>query len=149
VLGVIGLAIVLFCGGVVALIIWAVNEAENELDEFDSNRRGGPDNPIAVAEGEGFTIDGVDYSEGWRIAPPADEYSQGSIEGLTGENNREDESSESVSLKFTFVDGDTELGTVNCYSNGPISYGNSEELECNASGDLPSSYDDIEVSASY
>jgi hypothetical protein len=149
VVAVIVLVVLLFCGGIIGLIIWAANNVEDEFDEFESDRVGGPDNPITVTEGESFEIDGIEYADGWRIVPAADDTSQDAIVGLQGENDRSDESSENVSLQFTFVTGDTEVGSLSCYSDGPISYGNTEELNCSAYDAIPDSYDGIEVSASY
>lgn len=149
IVGVIVLVVLLFCGGIIGLIVWAANNVEDQVSEFDSDRRGGPDNPITVTEGESFEIDGIEYADGWRIVPAADEYGQDAIVGLVGENDRSDESAETVSLQITFVDGDTEVGSLGCRSKGPISYGNTEELDCSSYDAIPESYDGIEVSASY
>lgn len=149
IVAVVALVLLLFCGGIAGLLIWAANRVEDGFDEFDGDRRGGPDNPISVEVGEAFEIDGVDYAAGWRVQPGADQYDEDTIVGLKGENNRDDKTSETVSLRFTFVDGDTELGTINCYSDGAIGYGNTEEITCKGYDAIPDAYGGIEVSAAY
>lgn len=148
VVGIIVVVILAICGGIVGLAVWGLNTVEDSIDEFDGDRRGGPNNPITLVEGEAFEIDGIEYDEGWTIAPPADEYNGNAIVGLMGENDRSDGSSETVSLRFTFLTGNSEVGEIACHSNGSISHGNTEELECSDRDTLPA-YDSIEVSASY
>jgi hypothetical protein len=148
IVGVIVLVVLLFCGGFVALIVWAANNAEDAINEYDTDRRGGRDNPITVAEGESFEIDGVEYAEGWRIQPPTEEHDTAvRIVDLKAENDRDDESSEYVSLTFTFVGADdVEVGQISCSSDGQISHGRTEVLDC-AGYDVGLDYDHIEVSA--
>lgn len=150
VVGIIALLAVLVCGGAIALFAWGANNIEEAFDEFDPGREGGRDNPISLEVGEDFEIDGIEYADGWRVVPPADEYSRDSIAGLKGTNDRDDGTSESVFLTFTFIDGDDiEVGEVSCHSNGNISHGNTEELDCNGRDRITESYDHVEVAASY
>lgn len=149
IVGAIVLVVLLFCGGIIAAIVVIANNVEDTIDDWDPDRVGGSDNPITVEAGESFEIDGVEYAQGWRVQPPADEYDGTTIVGLEGTNDRDDESSEYASLTFTFVDGnDLELGQVSCNSSGSISYGNSEQLTCYGYDKLVQAYDHIEVSAS-
>lgn len=149
IVGAIVLVVLLFCGGIIAAIVVIANNVEDTIDDWDPDRVGGSDNPITVDVGESFEIDGVEYADGWRVQPPADEYDGTTIVGLEGTNDRDDESSEYASLTFTFVDGnDLELGQVSCNSSGSISYGNSEQLTCYGYDKLVQAYDHVEVSAS-
>ncbi len=145
---VIVLVILLVCGGIIGFFVWAVSKAENSLDEFDSDRPGGPDNPLTVAEGEAFTIDGMDYEKGWKLAPSSD-YPSGTITALKVLNDREDESAENVNIYFTFLSEKEEVGEVNCYSDGSIRYDHAETLTCYGFTAAPAAWDEIEVHASY
>ncbi|KRB78596.1 hypothetical protein ASE01_04920 [Nocardioides sp. Root190] len=143
------LVVLLFCGGIIALIFWIAGNVEDSVNEWDADRVGGRDNPITVEMGEAFEIDGVEYAEGWSVQPPADNYSGHSVTGLTATNEREDGSSKYVSLSFTFVAADdVEVAEISCYSDGSISNGNSEDLECRGYDEITATYDHIEVSAS-
>ena len=149
IVGIIVLVVVLFCGGIIALIAWAISNVEDSFDDWDPDRTGGRNNPITVEAGEAFEIDGIEYDEGWTIEPPKDEYSGNDIVGLKGTNDREDESGEYVSLTFTFVDADdVEVGEIRCSSDGNISYDRSENLDCTSSRPIEGDYDQIEVNAS-
>ncbi|WP_435770688.1 hypothetical protein [Nocardioides sp. SYSU DS0651] len=149
VVSVVVVVLLAICGGVVGLVVWAVNNVGDALDEYDPERAGGRDNPISVEVGEAFEIDGVEYADGWRVQPSTDTASGTTIVGLRGENDRDDGSSETVYLNFTFVgDGDTEVGRVTCTSSGFIAHGNTEELECQGYDEIPESFDHIEVAAS-
>jgi hypothetical protein len=136
----VGVAVVLFCGGIVALIALAINNAE---DAFDSDYRGSEDDPITITEGEAFSIRGFDYEKGWRIA----EDSTGSvkIEGLRTTNNRDDEDTESVYLHLDFYADDARIGSVLCNGGGNIAHGRSARLTCSGYGDDITGYDEIEV----
>lgn len=149
IVGAIIVVALLFCGGIVALIFWIADNVEDSVNEWDADRVGGRDNPITVEVGEEFEIDGVEYAEGWILQPPTDEYSGHTITGLKATNDREDGSSEYVSLSFTFVAADdVEVGEISCNSDGSISNGNSETLDCRGYDQITETYDHIEVSAS-
>ncbi len=145
---IVGLALLL-CGGIVAFVWWIADNVEDSVDEWDADRVGGRNNPITVEEGAKFEIDGVEYSGDWRIQAPAEDYKGETIVGLTGTNDRADESSEHAYLSFTFVDADdVEVGEITCSSDGSIGYGNSESLDCSDYDPIDGPYDHIEVSAS-
>ncbi|WP_141014587.1 hypothetical protein [Nocardioides sambongensis] len=138
----------IFCGGPALAFFLLASSVEDSISEFDGDRRGGPDNPIALEEGEAFTIDGIQYDEGWRVQPPADEYSRAEVVGLRGTNERDSEDSKSVSLDFTFLRDNEEVGEISCSSEGQISYTRSETLDCRSYTDL-GDWRSIEVSAAY
>ncbi|MBM9458573.1 hypothetical protein JK386_01515 [Nocardioides sp. zg-536] len=153
VVGAVVLAILLVCGGTVTLVVLGIKNVSDAVDEsiseFDTNRPGGRDNPIEVEIGEEFEIDGVSYAAGWRLEAPQNEYDGDSIAGLRGTNERDDESSESVSLSFTFIGADdVEIGEVRCRSDGTISHGNTEELDCDGNKRVGGA-ERVEVAASY
>ena len=149
VIAVVLLVVLAVCGGTIALIVWAAKNVDESFADWDPERPGGRDNPIAVSEGEAFEIDGIEYGDGWRVVPPADEYSGHTITGLSGENDRDDESGESAYLSFTFVDAnDNEIGQITCSSDGTISHGRTEQLECTGYDEISGEWDEIEVSAS-
>lgn len=143
--------VVLFCGGIIggiALLVGSFTSAVEEATaEFDGDRRGGPDNPIAVAEGEAFTIDGMDYEAGWTVQLGA-ETEQNAIAGLRVVNDREDDTAEWVNIDFTFLSADEEVGEISCHSDGDISAGRAETLDCTGYGAIPP-YDAIEVAAAF
>ncbi|GAA3678288.1 hypothetical protein GCM10022237_42090 [Nocardioides ginsengisoli] len=143
IVGIVLLVIVLFCSGIVALFVWFLTNVKHAVSDFDPHREGGRDNPITVAVGQAFDIDGIDYAAGWT-------YGDGTIAGLKGSNRRDDGRSRSVFLTFTFVTADrVEVGEVTCSSSGSIAHGNSEELDCQGSGKVSATYDHVDVSASY
>lgn len=150
IVGAVVLVVLLFCGGIVGLIVWAANTVEDSISEFDTDRPGGRDNPISLAVGDAFEIDGIEYAEGWQVQPAGDATSGDSIVGLKGTNDRVDESSESVYLTFTFIaDGNVEAGEISCSSDGTIGFGNAEVLDCRGSQPVEDAYDHVEVAASY
>jgi hypothetical protein len=150
VVGVVLLVILLFCSGIVALFVWFAKSVEHGLADYDPKREGGRDNPITVAVGESFAVDGIDYAAGWRLVPAAKDYEGDTIAGLSGRNERDDDTSKAVFLTFAFVTADsTAVGKITCSSNGSISPGNTETFDCHGSDHVPATYDHVEVSASY
>lgn len=149
IIGVIVLVILLFCGGIIGLIVWAINNVEDQFDDWDPERSGGRNNPISVELGEEFEIDGIEYDAGWKIQEATDDYSGDTIVGLKGTNDRDDESAEYAYLYFTFVDAEqNEVAEITCHSDGSISHGNSETFDCSGTDTIDAPYDHIEVSAS-
>ncbi|TYL49731.1 hypothetical protein FXB39_12215 [Nocardioides sp. BGMRC 2183] len=140
--------VLLLCGGPALAFFIFAKSVEDAVGEFDSDRRGGPDNPIAIEEGEAFTIDGIEYEEGWQVKPPVDEYTEAEIIGLRGTNEREDEDAKAVSLDFTFLRDNEEVGEISCTSDGQISYNRAETLDCSSYSDL-GDWKTIEVAAAY
>lgn len=152
VVGIVVVVLLAVCGGIVAFLLWfgsAVKDAIDDIPDFGPDRPGGRDNPLTVAEGEAFEIDGVEYAAGWRIEPAAEDAGGPRLLGLEGTNDRDDETSKSVNLVFTFVDAENkEIGEIGCDSDGTISHGNTEELTCTGTGDI-GTYDHVEVNARY
>lgn len=145
--------VLLFCGGFVGAVVWVVVEVDRAVDEatseFDADRRGGPDNPIPVTEGEAFTIDGMSYAAGWRLRlDGGGDLGANEIVGLRATNDRDDGSAEYVSLDFTFLAGDEEVGEITCSSDGDIAAGRVETLGCMGYSEIPP-YDAIEVAAGF
>lgn len=151
VIGVIGLLVVLVCGGFVTVVVIGAKGISDAVEEFDSyqDRVGGPNNPITVEEGAAFAIDGIDYAEGWAVVRSDRATSTHTIIDLRGENDRDDGDGKFANIEFTFLIGNEEVGEIDCNSQGDISHGRSETLRCTSYGELQAGWEDIEVSAAY
>lgn len=138
-------AIVLFCGGSIALVAFGVKDVGDSLDDR-RNMPGGSENPITVTLGQSFDIGDFEYAEGWVIAKG--DYDQQTITGLTAKNVGED--SDNISLDFQLLKGDQLLTEISCNANGSIRPNNSVELEC-AGFELAdvAGYDTITVANAY
>lgn len=139
-------AIVLFCGGAIGLVVWAIESTQDAIDDA-RNQPGGRDNPIEVSAGEAFEISGMEFQEGWSLDQTST--SSSSIQDLRVENNREDEDPDSVSITVKFLQGDEILGQVRCLSAGPIGAGESMLLDCYSGDQVGADYDRITVNNSY
>lgn len=133
--------VLLFCGGIGAFIWWFVASVDDAIP--DSDRPGGPDNPISVEMGESFTIDDFEFEQGWTLT--SNSLGDPDIEDLRTENTGE--SSDSINITFTFVADDEELGEVNCSSSN-VQPDRTVTTSCYGSGDV-ADYDEIEVSTSW
>lgn len=138
-------AIVLFCGGAIGLVVWAIESTQDAIDDA-RNQSGGRDNPIEVTLGEEFDIGGMEFQEGWSLDPTST--SSTSIQDLRVENNREDEDPDSVSITVKFLQGDEILGQVRCLSAGQIGFEQSMLLDCSSGDQVDVGYDRITVNNS-
>src|SRR3954470_14217581 len=66
VLLIIGVIMVLGCGGCFAVVGGPLNSADKAIQKHD-NQKGGHDNPITITAGKGFTIGDNEYHSGWRM----------------------------------------------------------------------------------
>lgn len=137
--------VVLLCGGLIlapiAFFVWFANEVDNS---FDSDYRGGRDNPITVEEGEAFEIRDFRYAEGWSVNPTATGFNGQAITGLIVKSENEDAES-SLSITFEFERDDVLLGTVTCRSPTVLRDGRSAQMECDNTGTDITGYDEIAV----
>ncbi|MFB9311500.1 hypothetical protein [Nocardioides plantarum] len=140
VLLIVGAVVLLFCGGIVAFLAWAISNAE---DAFDDDYRGSEDDPITVTEGEAFSIRGFDYEKGWSVS--TDESGSIEIEGLRVTNDRDDEDAESLFIHIDFYQDDARLTSVSCSGGGSIAYGRTAVLDCTGFSDKLTDYDEIQV----
>ena len=143
VLLILGAVMLLFCGGLVALVVLLVNNVD---DAFESDYRGSENDPITVAEGEAFEIRGFDYDEGWAIDGVAADDLGNVISGLRATNDRDDEDTETPRLTFTLLRGNEVLGEISCNANAAVRYERQVALDCTTYGtEIPQGYDTIEV----
>ncbi len=145
VLIIIGVLVVLFCGGAITAVVLLVNNAGDAIDDaFDTEYRGSEDDPIEVAEGDSFSIRGFDYAEGWSIVEEDPDIATFAIDNLKVTNNRDDEESNSLYITFSFYSGGEGVGEVNCNSDTSVRHEKTVRMTCNGY-DLPPDYDSIEV----
>lgn len=131
----------LFCGGLGAFIWWIAASVDDVIP--DSDRPGGPDNPITVETGESFTIDDFDFQQGWTLTSSS--LGDPDIEDLRTENTGD--VSDSINITFTFVADNEEMGEVSCSSSN-VQPDRTVTASCYGSGDV-ADYDEIEVSTSW
>lgn len=138
--------LVLFVGGCFAVIALAANEVDNAIDDSIAADKepGGPDNPLAIEEGEAFEVSGFNYQAGWTVS--ADSSGLIDIQGLKVENNRDDKDSAFVEIKF--MSGSEVIALSDCTS-GPITVGTTVTLSCFSGDNLPQDYDKITINDSF
>ena len=140
VLLIVGAVVLLFCGGIVAFLAWAISNADNA---FDNDYRGSEDDPVTVTEGEAFSIRGFDYAKGWSVV--TDENGSIEVEGLKVTNDRDDEDADSLFIHFDFYQDDVRLTSVSCSGGGNITYGRTAALDCSGYSAEVTGYDEIQV----
>lgn len=93
----------------VALVVYlfgsAANEVNKAIEEEEAN-----DKPTVVAVGAAFDHDGYKVSKGWKI--DVDEYGMATIPNLKITNTKKETAI--PMLTFTFVDGDSKVGEMEC-----------------------------------
>lgn len=136
VLLILGLLLVLFIGGCVALAGAFFNEVDKAIDEETAN-----DKPVAVKEGEAFEHDDFKIDGGWTVGD--DGIGSPTIEGMSVTND--DDLARSALLTFRFYKGSTNLAEVEC-SSGEMQEGESSKMDCFSADDIPKGYDTIKVS---
>lgn len=144
VLLIVGLVILLFCGGLVTLAVVAVNNVSDTIDDgFNEDYRGSQEDPLVIDEGDAFEIRDYNYAEGWSFVVGGDDFSD-RVNDLKVTDNRDDTDYSGAAVVLTFYDGDEATGQVDCRSSVDLRKGKSTVLEC--SGDpVPATYETLEV----
>lgn len=145
VLLVLGVVLLLFCGGAITIVVLAINSVE---DTFDPDFAGSSDQPLTVEEGEAFSIRGFDYEAGWTVTSTGPAASGGGevvVGPVRATNNRSDDDAESVYLNFRFFRDNEQLGTVDCFGGSSVAAGRSVTLDCTGFGEDIRGFDEIEV----
>jgi hypothetical protein len=146
VLLILGLVALLFVGGCVALVGLAVNEVDNQVDEFTENddSPGGVNNPLTIEAGKAFDVYGFEYQAGWTVV--ADDLGEADIEGLKFENQRD--AIDEASVRVKLFQGNELLATVSC-SSETAEVGQIVPLDCYSSDTMPATYDEITIADAY
>ncbi|QCW52105.1 hypothetical protein FE634_19855 [Nocardioides dongxiaopingii] len=149
VLLIVGLVVVLFCGGLVALTAWGVVSVKNGIeDSFDTDYRGSSKDPLTIKEGQAFEIRDFEYAEGWSFVRPTgpDDLGSDQITGLSVTSSREDaESWDRPSITFTFREGTRVLAQVDCRLDVTLSEGDTADMDCSGYDDLPQEFETLQV----
>ena len=138
-------------GGAVLLIglvaiVWGVargvgEAADRVIDDANSELHGGKASPTSVEVGEEFTHGDWKVSAGWKVTRDAlgraDVTADVTNVGTTGRASL---------LTFKFMRGNRVLASTECTTD-QLDPGQLASLDCFASGDLPSAYDGIQVTA--
>lgn len=143
VLLVVVLLFVLFVGGCLALIGTAANEASKSLDH-NSNKPGGDKNPLTIAAGKAFEVDGFNYAAGWKIG--TDVVGDLDVKGLKVTNNRADSDSAIVEIKLWR--GSEVLALADCTTE-PIQPKTTVSLTCVSTDKLPKKYDKVTINDAF
>lgn len=138
VLGVIGVLILLFCGGCLAVGAIFTDQVADEVDDIVDAT-----DPEPVDEGESFEKDDVEAEGGWSVV---DDNGFFSIDGLTVTNKDDGIGGDgrSIVLIFKIYDDDTLLGEVSCTASGSLGDGEKAELDCGSGAEF-AAFDEIQV----
>lgn len=131
------------CAAVTALFVGGVNSAIEE-SEAEDKKPGGPDNPLDVEVGQAFEVNGFEYQSGWTV--DKDSFGDVEINGLKFLNNRDDEDSAIVEIKFW--SGNEVLALADC-SSDPAAVGTVVSVSCFSTDKLPSTYDRVTVNDTF
>ena len=137
-----GLIFILFVGGCFAIVGAGLNAADKAIKENDS-RAGGADNPLTIVEGKAFEVDGFNYAAGWKLV--GSQFGL-DIKNLKVTNNREDEDSALVEIKF--MKGSEVVADADCTSD-PITVGQTVTLTCISADKLPKNFDEITINDTF
>lgn len=152
VLIVIGVLLVLFCGGCLAvggLFASGVDDAVDELEEtLDSEAAN--DKPSAVQEGAAFERDGYSVAAGWKVVE--EEFSGTNITGMSVTVDAADpdlpDTGRTPYFTFSFYKGKTVLLEVTCNAN-EMQVGESSKMDCFGDGETITGYDTIKVADAF
>ena len=135
---------VLFIGGCMALIGGAAKQVADDIAKND-NKAGGAKNPLTIQVGKAFEVDHFNYPAGWTVG--AEQYT-GSIEikGLKVTNNRKDQDSALVEIKFW--KGTEVLAKTDCTTE-PIAPGTTTKVDCISADKLPKAYSKVTINDSF
>lgn len=119
----IGAAIVLFCGGCLALGAIGFNEAKKEVEKQTQpyDGEGGSGNPMTVSEGAEFTIDDVTFLSGWSVD------SMGNIVGLKATPSGGGFLSSST-VEFRMLKGGSPIASASCFA--VVAEDETEDVSC-------------------
>lgn len=139
VLGVILGAVVLICGGCLAVGAMVFDKGKDAVEEAVERME-----PRAIDPGESLTVEDVTIQAGWK---PVVKRDQAKIKGLV--ISRADtggllNSIPTVNATFTFYDGATLLATVQCV--GEVPKNETQPLECSPSSSDARAFDRLTVS---
>ncbi len=143
---VVGVLLVLLVGGCLAVVAVVGNEIDNVVTEAEEKDKapGGPDNPLEISEGEAFEVQDFKYDAGWSIGTdPAGDID---IQGLKVTNERDDEDSAIVEIKFW--NGNEVLASADCTTE-PIAVGTKASANCFSVDKLPQDYDRITINDTF
>lgn len=146
VVAIVAVVLLVFCGGIGLFIWWVFHTVDEAIP--DSDRPGGSENPIPVAVGEEFEIDEFEFGGDWDVVPDGTSIAgRTTIEGLKAENTSD--TSDSISVYFTFVRDDEEVGEIRCSTGGSVTAGRTVTADCSPTNEDIEGYDEVEVHASW
>lgn len=143
---VIGVLILLFCGGCLAVGALFSNSVDNAIEQAENEDKqpGGPDNPLEITEGDSFEVYGFDYQDGWSLG--TDALGDMDVKDLKFENNRDDADSALVIIKL--FDGNEVVASADCTSD-QVDVGTIGKVTCLSTDPLPDTYDKITIQDSF
>lgn len=136
--------LVLGCGGCFAIVGLGLHQANKVITKAEQNatRPGGPQNPITVQQGRPFTLNSMDFHQGWRVVGSGPAGS--TIENLKVTHHRRGDQHVMELVTFTFYRHGRELASATCAA-GPLNYGQTASLDCTPTGQVLKHYDRITV----
>lgn len=138
VLGVVGLVLVLCCGGGIAVLALGLVAADRQLDEERAN-----DTPTEVEIGGGFEHDDFVADEGWRVVGELGDFD---IAGLSLTNDAG--TTRTADLELTVYRAGTRVATISCLSArlGPEE---SSIADCTSADAFTRDFDEVRVADSW
>ena len=135
--GVIALALIGGCFAVGAVLVDRANDAIND------DTLGGPNNPLTITPGQGFEVDGFEYSDGWTVGP--DPGGLVAVQQLKVTNNRGKADRALVEIRLLLRN--EVLATASCNNAfDKIPDGTTVTLDCSSSDTMPTEYDKVTIS---
>jgi hypothetical protein len=133
---------VLFVGGCIAVVAVVGNKVN---DAVNDQSLGGPNNPMTIVAGQGFSVKGFTYSDGWSITeePVSQTWH---IDNFKVTNNRG--KADRLLVEVKLLNAGEVLATAECTAgNGvdKIAKGTTVTVDCVSSDPLPEAYDKITI----
>ena len=139
---VLGVLLVLFVGGCIAVVAVVGNEVN---DAINDDSVGGPNNPLTITEGQAFEVDGFEYADGWSIAgEPVSQTWR--VDELKVTNHRG--KADRLLAEIKLYQGSEIVARAECYTgNGidKIPEDTTVAVECTSSDPLPDAYDKVTI----
>ena len=136
-----GVLFLLFVGGCIAVVAVVSNEVN---DAVNDDSLGGPNNPLAITEGDAFEVNGFEYADGWSIVgePVSQTWH---IENLKVHNNRG--KADRLFTEIQLLDGSEIVVTATCVAGNldKIPDGITVTVDCTSADPLPEVYDKITI----
>lgn len=133
---------VVFVGGCIAVVAVVGNKVNNAVND---DTLGGPNNPLTIAEGKAFSVNGFDYAAGWKITnEPVSGTWQ--IDNLKVTNHRG--KSDRLLTEIKLLNAGEVLATTTCTAgNGidKIAKDTTVSVDCVSGDTLPQTYDQITI----